>query len=90
MPKMWFDGRQDTVKTQGDNSEMMSLYTLGPVREEKDPATSQQLFTFKVVGVLGHPLVAFSYKTQEEAEYSRSVMLTLVESAKAIVADPIR
>jgi hypothetical protein len=67
-----------------------SIYTLGPVREEKDQATGKQLFTFKVVGVLGHPLVAYSYETQEEAEYNRSVMLTLVESAKAIVANPIR
>ena len=87
---MRFDGWQDTVKTQGDDSEMMSVYTLRPAREEKDPATGQQLFTFKVVGVLGHPLVAFSYETPEEAEYNRFVMLTLVESAKAIVANPIR
>jgi hypothetical protein len=69
---------------------MISLYTLGPVGDEKDQATGQQLSTFKIIGVLGHPLTAFSYATKEEAEYNRSVMLTLVESAKAIIANPIR
>ena len=72
---------------------MTGIYKVSSVRKTvkaNPPNDDRMLYGFNLIGVLGHPLVQFSYATEEEAEYFRATILDLVESAKVIDANPRR
>jgi hypothetical protein len=62
---------------------MPSIYMLTPVKKVTE--RGRQHYSFNIVGIVGKPLVRFSFETREEAERARQQMQEAVTAALEIV-----
>jgi hypothetical protein len=60
----------------------MDLYKVTAVSPTKEAPRDRLLFSFNITGVVGRPIVSFSFETQ--AEYARNAMLAIVAKGKLI------
>jgi hypothetical protein len=69
--------------TQSAGAYAMDVYNLGKVDLISD-LRDDVYFEFNVIGVHGQPLVAFAFRTREEAEAAHKAMQAIVSTAKII------
>jgi hypothetical protein len=62
----------------------MNVYNLSAVSPTKEAPRDRLLFSFNITGVVGRPVVSFSFETQAGAEAARNAMQPIIAKVKLI------